>query len=59
MVGDDAVMATLARHLAETLMRYARERRPDDQKEIARLHTELCRVYRDEQQVEDADGTPG
>ncbi|HXA10713.1 MAG TPA: hypothetical protein VNW93_00745 [Mycobacterium sp.] len=45
---DDKTMAAFARTLAEALMRYARERRFEDQKEIARLHHELCKAYREE-----------
>lgn len=46
--GNDAVMAGIARDLADVLARYARERRSEDQKEIARLHTELCNARRAE-----------
>jgi hypothetical protein len=38
----------LARSLADTLMRWARDRRPDDQKGIAQLQTELCALRRHE-----------
>ena len=38
----------LARNLADTLMRWARERHADDQKQIAQLQTELCKLRRDE-----------
>lgn len=38
----------IARTLADTLTAYARDRHPDDQKEIARLQTELCRMRREE-----------
>jgi hypothetical protein len=41
-------MAAFARSLAAALMRYARERRFEDQKEIARLHHELCQAFREE-----------
>jgi hypothetical protein len=39
----DAMLA-IARDLADALINFARDRRPDDQKEIARLHTELCKA---------------
>jgi hypothetical protein len=45
-MNDDKTMAALGRDLADTLSRYAHDRRPDDQKEIARLHTELCAARR-------------
>jgi hypothetical protein len=48
MTMTDATMANLARTLAQTLMAYARDRRPDDQKEIARLHHLLCVEFRNE-----------
>jgi len=46
LVNGDARMAGLARELADALSRYARERRSDDQKEVARLQTELCAARR-------------
>ena len=46
MVTDDGRMAALGRNLADALSRYARERRGDDQKEVARLQTELCAARR-------------
>ena len=46
---SDATMAAVARELAEALILFARDRRPDDQKEIARLHHALCVAYRNEQ----------
>jgi hypothetical protein len=42
MTADDIVYAQLARDLADTLRLFARERRDDLRKEIARLQTELC-----------------
>jgi hypothetical protein len=36
----------VALELADALMRFARERRDDDRKEIAALHTELCAAVR-------------
>lgn len=41
-------MAAIARNLADALAHFARERRSEDQKEIARLHTELCNARRAE-----------
>jgi hypothetical protein len=46
MSDADRTMAALARNLADTLARYARE--PDDQREIARIHTEICAERRKE-----------
>jgi hypothetical protein len=46
----DEKMAGLARELAHTLHTYARERRDDDKKRIAQLHTDLCAAYRAEQE---------
>jgi hypothetical protein len=46
MTADDIVYARLARDLADTLRAYARERRDDLKKEIARLQTELCATRR-------------
>ena len=45
---SDAQIAAIGRPLADALNRFAREHRDDDKKEIARLHTELCRAYREE-----------
>lgn len=45
-VDDDFAM--FARTLADVLMRYARDRRPEDQQGIAQLQTELCRLRREE-----------
>ena len=38
--------AALARDLADVLMLWARNRHTDDQKEIGRLQSELCRLRR-------------
>lgn len=46
---DNAKMATIGRELAAALSQFARERRDDDKKAIARLHTELCAAWRAEQ----------
>jgi hypothetical protein len=46
MTADDIVYAQLARDLADTLRMFARERRDDLKKEIARLQTELCATRR-------------
>jgi hypothetical protein len=49
-VGENAMsddfMAGLARELADALRRYARERHPEDQQEVARLQTSLCTARR-------------
>lgn len=50
----DASMANVARQLAEVLIHYARDRRVEDQKLIAQLHTELCREYWKEREPPDA-----
>lgn len=34
----------IARTLADTLIAYARDRRPEDKKQIAQLQTELCEL---------------
>jgi hypothetical protein len=47
---SDERMASLARELARTLHVYARERRDDDRKQIAQLHTDICAAYRTEQE---------
>lgn len=51
---SDETMATLARQLAETLIIFARDRRVEDQKLIAQLHTELCREFWKEREPPDA-----
>lgn len=45
---SDQEIAYIGRQLAVTLRAYARERRDDFRKEIARLQTELCQKVRDE-----------
>jgi hypothetical protein len=49
-----------ARQLADTLSRFARDRREDDRKEIARLHTQLCHLRRKEKAPppDEGDGAP-
>jgi hypothetical protein len=42
----DADYTQLARNLAEALMRYARDRRTEDQKEIGVLQHQLCQMRR-------------
>lgn len=37
---------SVARNLADTLIRFARDRRDEDRKEIGRLHYELCQLRR-------------
>jgi hypothetical protein len=46
MTADETVYIQLARDLADTLRSFARERRDDLKKEIARLQTELCTTRR-------------
>ena len=48
MINFEASYANLARALADALREYARNRRFEDQKEIARLQTGLCNIRRDE-----------
>jgi hypothetical protein len=55
MTKNDAAMAALARRLGATLIRFARDRRDDDKKQIAVLHTELCAAYRAEIHAEIAE----
>jgi hypothetical protein len=45
----DIRMAELGRALAQKLIIFARERRDEDRKHVAQLHTELCELYREEQ----------
>lgn len=59
MPEDDGTMAMTARTLADVLMRYARERIPDDKKAIAELHTELCRLRRAEMEAPPPLGSGG
>jgi ribonuclease D len=66
MVGrvmSDKQLAAIARNLAKTLIRFARERDEPGRKEITILQTELCAVYRaelEQQQVaEPAPDQPG
>jgi hypothetical protein len=44
----DADYARTARSLAETLMRFARDRRTEDQKEAGALQSQLCQMRRAE-----------
>ena len=44
----DSHWATMGRSLADALRSYAKERRDDDKKEVARLQTELCSARRAE-----------
>ena len=48
MIDFEADYINVARALADALRAYARERRSEDQKDIARLQTELCTIRRDE-----------
>jgi hypothetical protein len=43
---SDQQMADLARQLAKALNTWARSRHHDDLREVAQLHTELCRASR-------------
>ena len=51
----DEILADIARRLADALRTYARERRPDDQKLIAQIQTELCQARREELEAEPAE----
>jgi len=44
----DAQYAGLGRELADALIRFARDRRTEDQKDIGWLQHELCRLRREE-----------
>jgi hypothetical protein len=57
-VYGDAVYAQLARDLADALRAFARERRDELKKEIARLQTELCTLRREELREPPADESP-
>jgi len=48
---NDSYFAGIARELAQALIRFARERRDDDKKAIAALHTSLCAAYREEMEA--------
>ena len=50
MKEDDHGMAELARILARHLQAFARDRREDDRKAIREVHTEICKLYREEQE---------
>lgn len=45
---DDAAWARIGRDLADALMKFARERGPDERKVVAALETELCAERRAE-----------
>jgi hypothetical protein len=47
IVTDDRY-AAIARSLADALMRYARERRMEDKKDVAQAQFELCQLRREE-----------
>jgi hypothetical protein len=47
-MGFDDQFAMTARTLADTLMRWARDRHDDDKKGVAQLQRELCRLRRAE-----------
>lgn len=57
---SDATVAAIGRNLAATLQRFAHDRDTTSKNEIARLHTELCAVWRDEikEKEAQADGVP-
>lgn len=57
----DSQYATMARACADSLMRFARDRRQEDQKDIAQVHMAMCRLRRQELEEEepDADSTGG
>ncbi|MBO0715753.1 MAG: hypothetical protein J2P55_00250 [Rhizobiales bacterium] len=44
----DASYAGIGRDLADTLMRWARDRRTDDQKQVGALQHQLCQMRRAE-----------
>lgn len=44
----DAILANIARQLAEALQARAHSRSIDDTKRVAELHTVLCKAVRDE-----------
>jgi hypothetical protein len=46
-VTDDKY-ASLARELADCLMKFARDRSSDDRKQIGAIQTELCKLRRSE-----------
>jgi hypothetical protein len=48
---DDNKIAGIGRSLASALSRFARDRRDEDRKEIARLQSELCAGVRAENEV--------
>jgi hypothetical protein len=50
---NDALIANIAVRLAGALIKCARERGPEERKKVAELHTELCRVCREEMYVEE------
>jgi hypothetical protein len=52
---SDETMAGIARQLAQALNTWAKSRAADDLKEIALLHTTLCKTARDEEQEIPAD----
>jgi hypothetical protein len=54
-MASDARLAALARKLGVTLIRFAYDRRDDDRKQIAVLHTELCAMVRTEAEQLHAD----
>jgi hypothetical protein len=45
---NDALMASIARNLAEALSAFAYTRKDEDKKRVAQLHSELCAAWRSE-----------
>ena len=54
---NDLKMAELARILARHLIAFARDRRDEDRKAIASLHTELCKAFREEEKEDEINQT--
>jgi hypothetical protein len=52
-------LTNLARQLAHALNDWAMSRAPDDLKNIALLHTALCRAVRDEEAKDEHDTAAG
>lgn len=45
---SDATIASVGRRMAETLMKFAHDRRDEDRKAIAQVQSELCAAVRAE-----------
>jgi hypothetical protein len=53
---SDQQIADVGRRLAEALRHAAKERGPEEKKVVAQLCTELCSVYRQEQEEDESQG---